>query len=47
MQKEFENVIVDKNKEICCLKDHSQKFLAQIKNSKDKKQCIQKLEQEN
>jgi predicted RNase H-like nuclease (RuvC/YqgF family) len=47
MQKEFDEVITDKNKEISRLKDHSQKLLTQIKKSKDRKQCIQKLEQEN
>jgi cell division protein FtsB len=47
VQKEFNQVITDKNEEISRLKDHSQKLLAQIKKSKDTKQCIQKLEQEN
>jgi hypothetical protein len=47
MQKEFDEVITDKNKEISRLKDHSQKLLTQIKKSKDRKQCVQKLEQEN
>jgi hypothetical protein len=47
IQKEYDRVIADKNEEILCLKDHSRKILAQIKKSKDTKQCIQKLEQEN
>jgi hypothetical protein len=47
MQKEFDEVITDKNEEISRLKDHSQKLLTQIKKSKDRKQCIQKLEQKN
>jgi hypothetical protein len=47
MQKEFDEVITDKNEEISRLKDHSKKLLTQIKKSKDRKQCIQKLEQEN
>jgi hypothetical protein len=47
MQKEFDEVIKDKNEEIFRLKDHSQKLLTQIKKSKDKKQCLSKLEQEN
>ena len=47
MQKEFVKIIKDKNEEIFRLKDHSQKLLTQIKKSKDRKQCFQKLEQEN
>jgi hypothetical protein len=47
MQKEFDEVITEKNEEISRLKDHSQKLLTQIKKSKDRKQCVQKLEQEN
>jgi hypothetical protein len=47
MQKEFDEVIKDKNEEISRLKEHSQKLLTQIKKSKDRKQCVQKLEQEN
>jgi hypothetical protein len=47
MQKEFDEVIMEKNEEISRLKDHSQKLLTQIKKSKDRKQCVQKLEQEN
>jgi chromosome segregation protein len=46
MQKELEEVIMYNNEEISRLKDHSQKLLTQIKKSKDKKQCVQKLEQE-
>jgi hypothetical protein len=47
MQKETDEVITDENEEFSQLKDHSQKLLTQIKKSKDRKQCIQKLEQEN
>jgi hypothetical protein len=47
MQKEFDEVIVEKNEEISRLKDHSQKLLTQIKKSRKKKQCDSKLEQEN
>jgi CRISPR/Cas system CMR-associated protein Cmr5 small subunit len=47
IQKEYDRVIADKNEEISRLKDHSKKLLTQIKKSKDTKQCIQKLEQEN
>jgi hypothetical protein len=46
MQKEFDEVIVDKNEEISRLKDHSKKLLTQIKKSRKKKQCDSKLEQE-
>jgi hypothetical protein len=41
MQKEFDEVIKDKNEEISRLKEHSQKLLTQIKKSKDRKQCVQ------
>jgi hypothetical protein len=34
MEKEFDEVIIDKNEEISHLKDHSQKVLAQVKKSK-------------
>jgi hypothetical protein len=44
IQKELDEVIIDKNKEIYRLKDHSKKLLAQI--NKEKKQCNKKLEQE-
>jgi myosin heavy subunit len=47
IQKEYDGVIADKNEEISRLKDHSKKLLTQIKKSKDTKQCVQKLEQEN
>jgi hypothetical protein len=47
MQKDFDEAIMDKNEEISRLKDHSQKLLTKIKKSKDKKQFVQKLEQEN
>lgn len=40
MQKEFDKVIMKKNKEISHLKDHSQKLLTQIKKSGDRKQCV-------
>ena len=36
-----------KNDKISHLKDHGQKLLTQIKKSKYRKQCVQKLEQEN
>jgi hypothetical protein len=47
MQKEFDEVIKDKSEEISRLKEHSKKLLTQIKKSKVRKQCVQKLEQEN
>jgi predicted RNase H-like nuclease (RuvC/YqgF family) len=47
IQKEYDGVIADKNEEISHLKEHSKKLLNQIKKSKDTKQCVQKLEQEN
>jgi hypothetical protein len=47
MQKEFDEVIKDKNKEIYRLKEHSQKILTRIKKSKVRKQCVQRLKQEN
>jgi hypothetical protein len=47
MQKEFDEVIKDKSKEISRLKEHGKKLLTQIKKSKVRKQCVQKLEQEN
>jgi uncharacterized coiled-coil protein SlyX len=46
MQKEFDEVIAEKNKEISRLKDHSEKLLTRIKKSRKKKQCDSKLEQE-
>jgi hypothetical protein len=46
MQKEFDKVIEDENEEISCLKDHSKKFLAQIKKAKVTKQYNKRLEQE-
>ena len=36
-QKEFENVIVDRDQKNYHLKDHCQNLLEQIKKSKDKK----------
>jgi hypothetical protein len=45
LQNEF--VIKDKNEEIFRLKDHNKKLLTQIKKSKDRKQFVWKLEQEN
>ena len=47
MQKEFDKVIMDKDEEISCLRDHNQKLLLQIKKAKDKEQYNQKLEEEN
>jgi hypothetical protein len=38
---------MEKDQEISRLKEHSQKLLNHIKKSKDTKQCVQKLEQEN
>jgi hypothetical protein len=46
VQKEFDEVVKDKNEAISCLKEHNQKLLNQIKKSKNSKQCVQKLEQE-
>jgi hypothetical protein len=37
MQKEYDEVIVDKNQEISRLKNHSEKLLTQIKKSRDTK----------
>ena len=47
MQKEFDKVIMDKDEEISCLRDHNQKLLLQIKKAKDKAQYNLNLEQEN
>jgi chromosome segregation ATPase len=47
MQKEYDEVIADKNQEISRLKNHSEKLLNRIKNSRDTKQRVQELEQEN
>jgi hypothetical protein len=47
MQKEYDEVIADKNQEISRLKNHSEKLLTQIKKSRDTKQRVQELEQEN
>jgi chromosome segregation ATPase len=47
VQKEFDEIITDKNEEISRLKNHSKKLLTQIKKLNDRKQCIQKLKQEN
>jgi hypothetical protein len=47
MQKEYDEVIVDKNQEISRLKNHSEKLLTQIKKSRDTKKRVQELEQEN
>jgi hypothetical protein len=46
-QKECDKIIIEKNKEISCLRNHNQKPLAKIMKSKEKKRCFQKLEQEN
>jgi hypothetical protein len=47
MQKEYDEVIADKNQEISRLKNHSKKLLTQNKKSRDTKQCVQELDQEN
>jgi autonomous glycyl radical cofactor GrcA len=47
MQKEYDEVIANKNQEISRLKNHSEKLLTQIKKSRDTKQRVQELEQEN
>jgi hypothetical protein len=39
LKKKFDKNLLEKDDEISCLKDHSKKLLAQIKKSKDKKQC--------
>jgi hypothetical protein len=39
--------LTEKDQEMCRFKDHNKKLCTQIKKSKDTKQCIQKLEQEN
>jgi hypothetical protein len=41
VQKEFDKVIVDKDEEISCLKNHSQNLIAQIKKLKGKKKSQQ------
>jgi hypothetical protein len=46
-QKECDKIIIEKDKEISHLRNHNQKLLAKIMKSKDQKQCVQKLEQEN
>jgi hypothetical protein len=45
-QKEFDEVITEKNEEISRLKDHNKKLLTQIKKAKVTKQYGKKLEQE-
>jgi autonomous glycyl radical cofactor GrcA len=47
MEKEYDEVIADKNQEISRLKNHSEKLLTQTKKSRDTKQRVQELEQEN
>ena len=47
MQKEFDEVIAEKNKEISRLKDHCQKLLTQTKKSRKKNRCDMKSEEEN
>jgi predicted RNase H-like nuclease (RuvC/YqgF family) len=47
MQKEYDEVIADKNQEISRLKNHSEKLLTQIKKSRDTKQRVEELEQDN
>jgi hypothetical protein len=42
----FYKELTEKDQEICHLKDHSQKLLAQIKKAKVMKQYNKKLEQE-
>jgi hypothetical protein len=36
-QEEFDKVVVNKEEEICCLKNHNQILIAQIKNLKNEK----------
>jgi hypothetical protein len=47
MKKEYDEVIADKNQEISRLKNHSEKLLTQIKKSRDTKQRVHELGQEN
>jgi hypothetical protein len=47
IKKEYDEVIADKNQEISHLKNYREKLLTQIKKSRDTKQCVQELEQEN
>ena len=47
MHNEFDKVIIEKEEEISCLRDHNQKLLLQIKKVNDKAQYNQKLEEEN
>jgi hypothetical protein len=37
MQKEFDKVVVDKDKEISCLKNHSQNLIIDVKKLKSEK----------
>jgi hypothetical protein len=46
-QKECDKIIIEKDEDISCLRNHNQKLLAKIMKSKEKKQFFQKLEQEN
>jgi hypothetical protein len=43
MQKEIDKVIIDKNEEIYCLKNHSQNLIAQIKKLKGEKKSQQEM----
>jgi hypothetical protein len=43
MQKEIDKVIIDKNEEISCLKNHSQNLIAQIKKLKGEKKSQQEM----
>lgn len=43
--KKFENVVIDKDEEISCPKNHSQSLIAQIKMPENKKMQKEKLEQ--
>ena len=47
IHKDFDKVIVGKEDEIYCLRDHNQKLLFQIKKEKDNFQLNQQFEEEN
>jgi hypothetical protein len=42
-----EKIIIEKDEEISFVRNHNKKLIAKIMNSKEKKRCFQKLEQEN
>jgi predicted nucleic acid-binding Zn-ribbon protein len=46
-QEECDKIIIEKDEEICRLRNHNQKLLAKIMKSKEKKRCFQKFKQEN